>query len=843
MWEFIKWFIIIDLLGWVIYPNTYFLLKNLNDRGITVSKVLGLLIWGYLFWLFNIFGLISNSSSGAFFVFVLIAFTTIIIQQEKLREILGFLKSNFYIVLFYEILFLLSFSFCAFLRSLNSGIIGTEKPMELAFINAIYRSPAFPPNDPWLSGYAISYYYFGYLLVTMLMHICATASGIAFNLAVALWFALIATASAGLLYNLLSSSYRNNSQTKKKIFLFLWLSLIAPLMILFISNAEGFLEVLHAKGVFWEFDKDNVATSRFWQWLDIQELSQPPALPLSWQPNRAGGTWWWRASRVLQDYDMGGSPREIIDEFPFFSFYLADFHPHVISIPFVCLVLAWGFSLLKRPEDASYTKISLLKGDIWITGFLCGSLIFINTWDFPIYAGFLVVLYGVKQFLLKREAAFPLKEPICFGISFGIASILLYLPFLLGLSSQAGGFLPSLIFRTRGIHFFVMFFVQIILISWYLIRLIRNENHASMLKYLLISITICGAIFGISLLYIFLFANIPKIIGVIGNFFNIDTSSLMVKWQMSLQSLMSIYGSQNAGTLISNSIKSFVSNPTVILFLSLWVAMIITYIHSTKRKQFHDGEQLVISKSNITVVVMVFIGLLLCLVPEFFYLRDQFGWRMNTIFKFYFQAWIMFSIAASFYVATKIIEISSARQKIFFYGVLSLILLIGLAYPYCALRERLHWSTSHEITLDGDFYFKDAFPAEYDAILFLREAPYGIIAEAIGGSYSNYARVSRLTGLPTVLGWPGHELQWRGGTKEIGSRESDIHLLYTTNDWDVALKIIDKYNIDYIYIGPLERSSYAISEGKFSNYLKIIYQTPEVSIYATYPQINDFING
>ena len=64
----------------------------------------------------------------------------------------------------------------AFVRAANPEILGTEKPMELAFINAILRSPAFPPHDPWLSGYAISYYYFGYVLVAMLASWLARAA-------------------------------------------------------------------------------------------------------------------------------------------------------------------------------------------------------------------------------------------------------------------------------------------------------------------------------------------------------------------------------------------------------------------------------------------------------------------------------------------------------------------------------------------------------------------------------------------------------------------------------------------------------------------------------------------
>ena len=50
----------------------------------------------------------------------------------------------------------------------NPEIVGTEKPMELMFINGIMNSPTFPPRDLWLSGFAISYYYFGYVMASML---------------------------------------------------------------------------------------------------------------------------------------------------------------------------------------------------------------------------------------------------------------------------------------------------------------------------------------------------------------------------------------------------------------------------------------------------------------------------------------------------------------------------------------------------------------------------------------------------------------------------------------------------------------------------------------------------
>jgi uncharacterized membrane protein len=113
--------------------------------------------------------------------------------------------------------------------------------------------------------------------------------------------------------------------------------------------------------------------------------------------------------------------------------------------------------------------------------------------------------------------------------------------------------------------------------------------------------------------------------------------------------------------------------------------------------------------------------------------------------------------------------------------------------------------------------------------------------EAVGGSYSysngvDYERISTHTGLPTVLGWVGHELQWRGGTQEMGSRESDVNLLYETGDWQQALSIIQMYQIRYIYIGDVERSTYKVNPDKFSMNLPVIFSNTSVTIYEV-PQV------
>ncbi|MPN16156.1 hypothetical protein SDC9_163494 [bioreactor metagenome] len=136
-------------------------------------------------------------------------------------------------------------------------------------------------------------------------------------------------------------------------------------------------------------------------------------------------------------------------------------------------------------------------------------------------------------------------------------------------------------------------------------------------------------------------------------------------------------------------------------------------------------------------------------------------------------------------------------------------------------------------TLNGNTFISTNNPDEALAEDFLSKAEMGVVAEAVGGSYNpDFARISTHSGLPTVLGWPGHEWQWRGGGTEVGSRESDIKTLYETTNWFEALAIINKYNIRYIYVGSSEGAKYEkLSTQKFSPNLPIAYSNGTVTIY------------
>jgi len=209
MASLIAWYTTITLLGLLTLPLVFKLLPALPDRGYALARSLGWLLWGFLFWLLGSLGFLQNDLGGELVALALIVVISCwAFRGLNWENIRAWQHEHIRYIVTTELLFLLAFIAMAVVRAANPEINGTEKPMELAFINAILRSPTLPPHDPWLSGYAISYYYFGYVLVSMLARLTGTLGSVAFNLSLALIFALTAIGSYSLLYNLLHKKAR-----------------------------------------------------------------------------------------------------------------------------------------------------------------------------------------------------------------------------------------------------------------------------------------------------------------------------------------------------------------------------------------------------------------------------------------------------------------------------------------------------------------------------------------------------------------------------------------------------------------------------------------------------------
>lgn len=926
MTSILLWYILTSLVGWSTFPLAYRLLPALADKGYAFIRTLGLLVWGFFFWLLAALGILRNDVGGLLFALgILLVLSGWALRGVSLAEIGEWLRSQRKLVLGVELLFLVAFIGWAVVRAANPEAIGTEKPMELAFINAILRSPTFPPHDPWLSGYAISYYYFGYVLVAMLAKLTGVSGGVAFNLGISLVFALSSVGAYGMVYNLL---VKRNQRSSLRAVLSAYLG---PIFILLVGNLEGFLEVLHAKGLFWSLDEAGGLVSPFWKWLDMQELSLPPAQPFSWIPTRY--LWWWRASRVVQDYDFLGNFKEVIDEFPAFSYLLADLHPHVLAMPFAFLamalshnlflgggrgrfdwlqrrinvrtlgwasvlmiagglVLLWsGVSSLSlrsvllgivgmvvggiifvgiRPTAVSHGLSLLTRADlgervvgmpihlspttIVLSTLVLGGLAFLNTWDFPFYValtsgayvlGRIIPVSGPRQKMTVGEI---FKDFVGFGFILGIGGVILYLPFYLGFASQAGGVLPNLIYPTRGTHLWVMFATLLLpLIAFMLYLWKLGHDSAHIIKGLTLAL---GVVFILWVLSILLGLGIAAIPGL-GDFY---VGSL---------------AAPDWSALFRESLNRRLASPggwiTLTLLLGLTSGLLLRIMDKgfglgdKDRHRTEDTNNASLSpsspQSQLSVIsnsmrsshafalLLVLLGVLLVLGPEFFYLRDQFGWRINTIFKFYYQAWLLLGIAASYGTAVLLWELDRLWGVVF-RVVLVLILGMGLTYTILGLWHKTNgFRPAQGWTLDGTAYLERQSPDEMAAIRWLQSAPDGVVAEAVsptGGSYSNYARVSMLSGLPAVLGWTGHESQWRGGAQEMGSRQGDLERLYCSRSWDEAQSIVQQYRIRYVYVGTLERITYTpnqstcvagLNEAKFARHLEPVFQQGDVTIY------------
>lgn len=811
----VYWWLIVSIGGLLIWPLTFRMFRDLPDHGYAVTRAAGLLVVGYVFWIMSSLGYLNLTVSGISISLVLLGIFGFC--YWKAGDSFIWIQENVRYVLVTETVFIITFGIWAYIRCLNPDISGTEKPMEFAFMNSILRGGSMPPEDPWLSGYAISYYYFGYVIMALITRLSGVSVSVGFNLGVALLFGLTAVSAFGLSYNLISRTVSNKSFSSRKqngrhMPSPIVGALMAPIFALVSGNLNGLLEVLHQRGL---------GTGRFWQWLDIKWIDSAPALSNLWIPERY--LWWWQASRVIRDRNIDGSlmSLEPITEFPIFSFLLGDLHPHVLALPFVVLAMSIALQLYlgNSKVDAKLIEGSPVVQDnslpigldkIVFFGLVLGGLSFLNTWDYPIY-----LFVAVAGYLLGRNRVYLNDISVIFAIV--IVSILLYWPFYLGFQSQAAGILPNIVYSTRVVQFIVMFGVLLVpVIGWLIWEISRNYSSINW-KF--------GSYFGVSVLTLL----------IIGCGALLLLAYSQGEWNGAYSpSFETLTDKAQISSVISRRIIDSPWTSVLLTLILVICASVAPNIMSKSRKRLSVRP---------FVLLLLSTGCLLTLIPEFLFLRDSFSARMNTVFKFYYQAWMMWSIVAA-YGVWRVSYYGRSGVVMIYLTVVYIVLIGGLIYSFLAVwtkTQGLRGTTivdgNRVITLDGTAYLKETSRYDYEAIKWINHfLPHdGVVVEAIGGSYSEYARISTHTGLSTVLGWPGHELQWRGGYDELAGRESAIETLYSTNDWTVASNIISRYAVEYVYIGHLERRDYpAYGLLKFENNMKKIYSNEMVEIYESY---------
>jgi YYY domain-containing protein len=760
MISFLSWLFTVELIGLGALPIAVRLLRFLPDRGFLFAKPLGILLVGYLVWVLSVFGMLRFQQGT---ILVLLAAVGVGAWLTWGRLALKELSASRSSVLAAQTLFLVGFAAASIIRALNPEIAGTEKPMDMALLNAIQRSETFPPEDPWMSGHGISYYYFGYLLIAVVAKLSGVPASIAYNLGVALVFALLLAGSYSLVYNLISALAPAWGAAKRLLG-----ALLGPVLVGLMGNMVVGFELLAARGF---------GDQGFWSAVGIKGL-QAAAEPGGWPPD--AHWWWWRSSRVIPNTRPDG-----INEFPYFSFLLGDLHPHYIVLPWALLTVAIAMAVLLRGN------VKLGRTDRWlwvlVPALALGFLAVGNSWDFPTYTA-LFWLASLAALFIARGGK-PIGDFVRRGVLplllVSACSVLMYLPFMVGFGSQV-----------RGIGI--------------------PDDRTPL----------------VSMLIIF------------GPFLLISLSLSLWQWRVGSQWLHnSLVGARWAGLALVLA-AWWLGSPALIAGVALLAgAALASALGHPPASNGIDGREGspspvrgtgdVAGRARVFLLVLVVLGLLLVLAPELVFVVDSFGTRMNTVFKLHYQAWVLLGLASATSLIWMLGAVRAVAARWAVGAAATLLICIGLLYPVSATPSKTQDLRS-PLTLDGAAFYQTVRPDDFAAIAWLSDQAPGrpVVLEATGGQYSEYARVSTFSGLPTVLGWAGHEMQWRGSGEEPQRRTRDIDAIYQTADATEALALLNKYRVRYVFVGSLERERYGPGVGnRFETLLEPIFRSGAATIY------------
>jgi uncharacterized membrane protein len=254
------------------------------------------------------------------------------------------------------------------------------------------------------------------------------------------------------------------------------------------------------------------------------------------------------------------------------------------------------------------------------------------------------------------------------------------------------------------------------------------------------------------------------------------------------------------------------------------------------------------------LIVFFLFSIALIIFPEFLYFKDIYPmhFRSNTMFKLGYQAFMLFSIVSGYTIIKAISDKRQVISKTIFLFFLIPQLFLVCIFPYFSVRSYFDSLRSYK-TLDGMAWIAQQYPSDYAGIMWLKQQggptslnlPAGkaglrgttmpgvpVIVEADGDSYTDYARFSTFTGLSTIIGWPVHEWLWRGSYDVVAPRREEVRKIYESDDVDSTKEILDKYNVQYIIVGSLERQKYtSLREDKIELLGERVFSEGETSIY------------
>ena len=229
----------------------------------------------------------------------------------------------------------------------------------------------------------------------------------------------------------------------------------------------------------------------------------------------------------------------------------------------------------------------------------------------------------------------------------------------------------------------------------------------------------------------------------------------------------------------------------------------------------------------------------LIVIPEIVYVRDIYEKeyaRSNTMFKLTYQAFTMFGILLGYALIRLWMEKKHVIRKVLTSAVFACF--AGCCF-YTATAVHAWfgqvWDPSQYQSLDATAYLETTFPEDAAAIRWLNDNVTGdpVVLEANGDSYSDYERVSAMAGLPTVLGWYVHEWLWRGDTGALNERAQEVETIYTSTNQEEVKALLEKYQVEYIFVGAREREKYeSLNESMLQSLGNVVFSDEQSQTYV-----------
>lgn len=760
----LTWYLLTTAATVAIAPLALWLCRGLTDRGASIARPVAALalIWPVWFLAGIGSGIVPFSTVALWISLILIGIASWVLGWRA-----GVIdRTAIKHLLIAEAGFLVFFALFIWFHGYGPQLTEQEKPGDLMMLASSMRAHQMPPDDAWMAGSTINYYYLGYVIWAAFAKMVNATPAEAFNLALATVFGMVCVVATGLAGNIVGRWFSEHTARVAGI--------LGLLFVVIIGNPWAAFNVLADASGQW--------TSFFFSGIG------------------------WDSTRIIHDT---GPTDTIISEFPSFSFILGDLHPHLLALPYAitALTIAWALAQGTGPRTDGRFDTSWW-GRIVLGGAIVGSLYAMNSWDMPTYL--LIAAVGLLIGAWNRSW----RDRIAGLIALGLSAVVAWLPFYVAFEAPTKQGQSGLAGTLQGIP--VVGGILASVVSY------RGER-TSASEYL--------SVFG--------FMWIIALVLIAAEFWNrrhSPTDSLNQKMALGVAAILVL------GALL-------VPAPVLALAGLPIVATIVLVQRDPK-----------LSLANVALGLFS-LGFALTIIPELFYLSDIFNSRMNTIFKIYYQVWLLTAIASAVAViaiwqvlrplitmrlATTVVAIGTA-----------VVLLLGVTYPVVAGKQWLDWRnpTREWSGVDGLAYLDQpddvyAMPGEYDAIQWLREngKRNDVLLSASGCAWrAPVGRPAGATGIPSILGWYDHEQQWHLADPQIYAkmvqRIADVNALFT----QPTPELLDKYGITLIYIGHVEENGdpnantdYPCAPGPFSgarnpNYPGAgwteVYNTDGVRIY------------